>query len=188
MEIVNQHAPCKQKHVQGNHLIFMNKTLSKEIMTCTRLRNEFLKNRSECVSLLRKVKSEYYSNLNEKDVTVNKIVTKCFEKTGFFFDKLTSSEKITLIEEDEIIGSDSEAALVLNTFFSNIVSNLKIPEYFKYDPLSEFISDPVLKSIVKYRNHPSILKIAKVCHGSNAINFSFSTVQRTQILKEIKHN
>ena len=48
-------------------------------------------------------------------------MTKCFEKTGVFFDKVTSSEKITLIEEDEIIGSDSEAALVLNTFFSNIV-------------------------------------------------------------------
>ena len=58
-----------------------------------------------------------------------------------------------MIEEDEIIGNDSGEARV-----SNIVSNLKIPEYTKYDPLSEFISDPVLKSIVKYRNDPSILK------------------------------
>ena len=90
-----------------------------------------------------------------------------------------------MIEEDEIIGNGSDEARVLNTFFSNIVSNLKIPKYAKCDPLSEFIVDPVLKSIVKYRNHPSILKIGEVCHGSNAINFSFSTVQRKQILKEI---
>ena len=47
------------------------------------------------------------------------------------------------------------------------------------------MSDPVLKSTVKYRNHPSILKNGEVCHSSNAINFSFSTVQRKQILKEI---
>ena len=85
MEIVNQQASLKQKHVQGNHLPFMIKTLSKEIMTRTMLRNRFLKNRTEenkrkytkqrnhCVSLLKKIKSEYYSNLNEKDGTDNKM-------------------------------------------------------------------------------------------------------------------
>ena len=113
METVNQYAPCKQKQVQGNHLPFMNKTLSKEIMTRTRLRNRFLKNRTEenkkkytkqrnyCVSLLRKVKNKYYSNLNEKDVTGNKMFWKIVK--AFFSDKVTSSEKITFIEEDEII-------------------------------------------------------------------------------------
>ena len=70
METVNQHAPCKQKHIRRNPLPFINKTLSKEIMTCRRLRNRFLKNiteenkrkytkqRNYCVSLLRKVKRE----------------------------------------------------------------------------------------------------------------------------------
>ena len=38
METVNQYAPCKQKHVRGNHLSFMNKTLSKEFMTRIELR------------------------------------------------------------------------------------------------------------------------------------------------------
>ena len=110
-----------------------------------------------------------------------------FRKTAepFFSDKVTSSEKITLIEKDEIIRNDSDTARVLNTSFSNTVSNLKFPEYTKCDSLLEFISDPVLKSIVKCRNYPSILKTGEVCHGSNAIKFSFSTVQRTQILKEI---
>ena len=72
------HAPRKQKYARGNHMPFMNRALSKEIMTRTRLRNNFLKNRSEenkrkyskqrnyCVSLLRKSKSEYFGNLNEK--------------------------------------------------------------------------------------------------------------------------
>ena len=186
METVNQHAPCKQKHLRENHLPFMNKTLSKEIMMRTRLRSRFLKNRTEenkrkhmkqrnyCVSLLRKVKSEYYSNRNEKDVTDNKMFSKTVKQ--FFYDKVTTSEKINLIEEDEIMRNNSDTARVLNTFLSNIFNNLKIPEYTKRDPLSEFISDPVLKSILKCRNHPSILKIGEVCHSSNAINFSFTTV------------
>ena len=194
METVNQHAPCKQKHVRGNHLPFINKTVSKEIMTRTRFRNRFLKNRAEenkrkymkqwnyCVSLLRKVKSEYYSNPDEKDVTDNKIFWKTMKP--FSSGKVTSTEKITLIERDEIIENNSDTTRVLNILFSSTVSNLKIPECTKCDPLSEFISDPVLKSIVKYRNHSSILKIGKVCHGSNAIKFPFSTVQRKQILKE----
>ena len=81
--------------------------------------------------------------------------------------------------------NNSDTARALNTFLSNIFNNLKIPEYTKRDPLSEFISDPVLKSILKCRNHPSILKIGEVCHSSNAINFSFTTVKRKQILTEI---
>ena len=91
----------------------------------------------------------------------------------FFSDNVISSEKITLIEKDEIIGNDSDTAMVLNTSFPNIVSNRKRAYYSKCNPLSEFISEPVLRSIVKYRNHPSILKIGEVCHSSNTINFSF---------------
>ena len=90
-----------------------------------------------------------------------------------------------MIEGDEIIRSDSDTARVLNTFFSYIVSNLKIPEYTKCDPLSEFISDPVFKAAVKYRNHSSILKTWEVRHSSKPINFSFSTVKRKQIWTEI---
>ena len=47
------------------------------------------------------------------------------------------------MEKGEIIGNDSETSRVLNTFFSNIISNLKIPEYSKCDPLSEFTSESV---------------------------------------------
>ena len=44
-KILNYHAPCKQKHTRGNHLPFIKKTLSKEIIKTIRLRNGFLKNR-----------------------------------------------------------------------------------------------------------------------------------------------
>ena len=78
-----------------------------------------------------------------------------FCKTVLFFDKVTSFEKITLTEKDEI-GNDSNTAYTLNTFFSNIASNLKISAHTKCDPLSENISNPVcsgnIETILAYLN------------------------------------
>ena len=82
--ILDLHVPRKQKYARGNDMPFMNRALSKEIMTRTRLQNNFLKDRSEenkrkyskqrnyCVSLLRKSKSEYFGNLNEKKSAITK--------------------------------------------------------------------------------------------------------------------
>ena len=76
--ILDIRARLKQKYERGNHMSFMNKTLPRDIMIRTRLRNKFLKNRSEgnkkkflkqrnyCVSLLRKSKSDYFENFHEK--------------------------------------------------------------------------------------------------------------------------
>ena len=64
---------------------FVTKELSKEIMTRSRLRNKYLKNRNEenraiyvkqinyCVSLLRKSKKKYYENLDKRNLMDNKL-------------------------------------------------------------------------------------------------------------------
>ena len=83
-KILDDHAPLKKKYVRDNHSPFMNKSLSKAIVLRTRLRNIFLKNRSDenkinynkqrnlCVTLLRKSKREYYQNLSVEYVCNNK--------------------------------------------------------------------------------------------------------------------
>ena len=76
---------------------------------------------------------------------------------------IRSKEKVTLIEENEIVSNDENTAQVLNTIFSNIVGSLNIPEYVNNDPISDNISDPIIKLIAKYRKHPSILTIGEVC-------------------------
>ena len=43
-------------------------------------------------------------------------------------DKVTSFRNITLIDNGKIVKSDDNTAKALNTFFSNIVSFLKIPD------------------------------------------------------------
>ena len=173
----------------------MNKTLSKEIMKRTRLRIKFLKNRNDynkrefskqrnyCVSYVRKSKKLYYSNLDEKKVTDNKTFWKTIKP--FLSNKIMSREKVTLIEEDEIVEGDINTAQILNTSFSNIVSNLKIAEYANCDPISDNINDPVIKSIAKCRNHPSILRIGELCNKKQCSLSSFSNVDKEEILKEI---
>ena len=44
MEILNEHAPMKERLVRANYAPFMNKTLSKAVMHRSRLRNNYLKN------------------------------------------------------------------------------------------------------------------------------------------------
>ena len=57
----------------------------------------------------------------------------------------------------ETVNEDGENAQIINTFFSNAVKNLKIPEYQNTDFHDNDISYPIFKAILKYRNHPSML-------------------------------
>ena len=62
------HAPTKKRYIRANQHLFINKTLQKAVMTDSRLRNKFLKNKDQsnetayknqrnyCVSLFRKGK------------------------------------------------------------------------------------------------------------------------------------
>ena len=70
--ILNKHTPQRKRYVRGNQSPFMNKTLSKAIMQRSKLRNLFLKKRTKenrnnyvrqrnlCVTLLQKIKREFF--------------------------------------------------------------------------------------------------------------------------------
>ena len=85
--------------------------------------------------------------------------------TPFLSDKDLSIERITLIENDKIINNDNETANIMNTFFSDIVIYLNVLEYHEFEGIFKKISDPILKAIVKYRNHPSIKAIKRVSNS-----------------------
>ena len=99
--------------------------------------------------------------------------------------KIKSNERITLIENDEIIKTEKGTAEVLNAFFSNIVQNLDIQQYNVNDPICENINDPPLKTIVRYQNHASIVAIKKFCNSKS--HFSFKNVQKEEIFKELNN-
>ena len=148
---------------------------------CDENKRKYSKQRNYCVSLLRKTKKNYYNNLNEKKITDNKTFWKTVKP--FLLEKPPSDEKITLIENDKIIKTDSKAANLLNTFFSTIISNLNIPEYLVIDPIFNDINDRVLKSVLNYQDHPSIKATEKIFKLKSL--FKFSNVEKGKYLMKL---
>ena len=144
-------------------------------------KRKYSKQRNYCASLLKKTKKNYYSNLNEKKITDNKTFWKTVKP--FLSDKTPSDEKITLIEKDKIIKTDPKTANILNNFFPTIISNLNIPEHPVSDLSSNDINDLVLKSISKFKDHPSVKAIEKISKLNNL--FKSSNVEKREILNEI---
>ena len=92
---------------------------------------------------------------------------------------------MTLVENNEIISENSDIAQTLNSFFSNIVTNLKIPAYVDSNSNLENVADPIIKLILKYREHLSILAIGEVCKEKSDSPFLFTGIDKQEILKEI---
>ena len=81
-EVLEKHAPNKTKPIRSNQALFMNKNLSKVIMTKSRIRNKYLKwlsrenflafksIKNKCNNLLKKSKKKYFlENANEGSVS-----------------------------------------------------------------------------------------------------------------------
>ena len=78
LKVLDKHAPRKQKYIRANNSNFITKAFRKEIMHRSRLRNKFLRERTNeskiaynkqrniCASLLRKTKRDYFANLDRK--------------------------------------------------------------------------------------------------------------------------
>ena len=110
---LEKHAPTKKQYARPNQASYMNKKLSKEIMKRSRLRNKFLNTRSDLdrkaynkqrnyvVSLLRKEKKQFYSNLNTNILTESRAFWKTVKP--FLTDKTNKTSRITAIEEERVI-------------------------------------------------------------------------------------
>ena len=117
---MDKHTPIKKKCLRANHANFVTKQLRKAKMKRSKLRNDFLKDRNNasqsvyrkqhnlCVTLLRKAKKQYFSNLEPKLITDNKKFWKSVKP--LFSDKITVKEIINLTENGEILSSDTDIA------------------------------------------------------------------------------
>ena len=128
IDTLNMHAPIKSKYVRANNPPFINRSLSKAIMTRSRLKNKYNKSpnkrnkirykkrRNYGVNLTRKVKREYYSKLDINSIKDNKkfwdLIKPCFS------DKSIARKRITLLEENTTVTKDKALAETFNVFFS----------------------------------------------------------------------
>ena len=88
--ILNRHAPFKQKIVGGNQAPFVTKKLSKAIMQRSKLKNRlnkypsnensrlYRKQRNYCTNLLAREKKNYFNNLDLKIFKDNKTFCQAF--------------------------------------------------------------------------------------------------------------
>ena len=148
----------------------MDKELNQVIMVRSRLRNKYLKSKSEidrqrynkqrnyCVKLLHPKKQKYYQSLDISKITDNKTFWKSISPL-FSIKSYSTNSRITLLKNGEVLSEESKVADTFNKFFSNVVKELKIEkdDNLLADVIEE--SNPVLKAIKKYKNHPSILRI-----------------------------
>ena len=89
-----------------------------------------------------------------------------------------------MVNNERITSDEVEVANTLNDFFSKIIKNLKLPEYYAEEKLSHSLSShPNLKATLEYKNHPSIKVIKNFSTRSSS--FYFSQVDKTTVLKEI---
>ena len=84
LNVLNKFALLKKKYLRGNHSRFVSKELNKAIMERSRLRNEYLKDKTRaariaykkqknvCVSILRKSEKCYYEILDTKNIADKK--------------------------------------------------------------------------------------------------------------------
>ena len=77
---------------------------------------------------MRKTKTWYFENLYTKKITDNRI----FWQTVIAQKKVSEGEKIILNEEEKQISDDKKICTIFNNFFSNVVSDLNIPNYCNY--------------------------------------------------------
>ena len=81
------------------------------------------------------------------------------------------------MDNDSIIDNSNDVADTFSDFFSNAVKNLCIENVSKFnnEEIIHNISDPILKAIKRFENHPSILKIQEAMKDEEIFEFTYIT-------------
>ena len=124
----------------------MDKELNQAIMVRSKLRNKYLKSKSEiekqrykkqrnyCVKLLRVKTQKYYESLDISKISDNeafwKTISPLFQNKSY-----STNSRITLLENGDILSEEAKVAYIFNELFSNVVKELKIEKDDKNYPI-----------------------------------------------------
>ena len=158
-----------------NHSPFIMKALRKAIRTRSRLKNiynkkrsydnwnKYKKQRNFCVKLLRKIKQDYFNNIDIKSVSDTKKFWKMIKP--YFSNKGLNSNKIFLSEKGRLIKDPAAIATTMNDYFVNITETIGLKQ-FQFDHLCSLFED-----------HTSIIRIK--CNLDNVSDkFDFKKFMR----------
>ena len=83
-----------------------------------------------------------------------------------------------LVEQDVVLDKNENVAEVINRFFTNVVSNLNISTYHNQSVNINHIEDPITRSTVQYKNHPSLVAIK---NNSTYNYFAFNSTSKPKL-------
>ena len=133
--------------------------------------------------MAKKERIKYFANLDLNKYTDNikfwYTVKPMLSKTG------VCQNKITLIENGEVVADDKLNAESFNKFFIDAVSSLAIEENRALLDDADDLSDPVRRAIKKFSHHPSIIDIKK--NVSITTRFSFVEVDVNEMMAEVNN-
>ena len=188
LEILNKIAPVKVKVLWFNNNAFMTKSLRKAIMLRSKLKNNFNKQRSDgnwdnykkqrnfCVKLLHQTKEKYFSDINVKSISDNKKFWKTIKP--FFSNKGLNTNNMMLVEDNEIVREEEIIANIMNNYFTNITTLLKLKP-------TKIDSKANLESIIDtFQNHESVQRI-KLANFHTKSSLKCNSVSEIDIKKEI---
>ena len=193
LSTLNLHAPFKKKTIRGNHAPYMNRQLRKAIMKRNELQTKYYRTKSDqdhdifkrqrnyVSRLYKKVRIQYYNNLDNKVLLDNKKFWKYIKAS--FSDKVNGGQKITLVSGNNIISNDKQQTETFMTFFSEAVEKLEINEN-KYLLNNNYETQGEIENIIStFKYHPSILEIQKmVCINEQ---FKFNQVKEDEVLEQL---
>ena len=123
----------------------------------------YKKQRNFCIDLLCKTKTEYFKNLNVKDLPDNRKFWKTIKP--YFSNKGLNSIKLLLKKKGNLVSDEKELATIMNNFFINITKDVEL----KKDSKSKLNN---LEDILEaFESHPSIEKIKKAINTTQKFSF-----------------
>ena len=106
---------------------------------------------------MRQSKKQCHGSLNVNHITDNKNFWRVVKPN--FSNKILGTNRVILRDGGKIISDTEKVADTFNKFFGNIGKTLKTDKDKQFLVETNDVFYPVLKSIKKYRAHPSILRI-----------------------------
>ena len=183
-EVIELHAPLKNKTVKIKQLPYMNSVLRKAINVKAMLKRKFHRFKTSATWNKYRCQRNYVNSLKRSSI-IKYFEKKCSDKNSKDFWKTVSPfisnvkkscVDISLLENDHIISCPKKVSNIFNEFFINVTKDLAEPDV---------VSEMSIPDVVNYYdNHKSIQLIKQnIC---NEHQFEFTSVTYEQVVLKLK--
>jgi hypothetical protein len=181
--IINKHAPLKTKYIRGKKAAYMNDKLRKAINVKAMLYRKYIRCPNQSTLEAYKVQRNKVTQLKRSSIKkyfkskcdVSEQNNKSFWDTvkPFFKNQSSTSNKIHLLENGEIISEPEKLCSIFNDFFINIANDIST------NGQNSNISDN------NYSNHESVKTIKELMNTHQGFNFSI--VSSNDVHRKLKN-